>query len=140
MIAQHKNSLNFDKNDTSLVDEMSIRNKSFTKYLDKHTKGKRLFTVQEKCVMILGSKMINHKLAHLNNERATVFMENFRKKGVDKQIKFAASETVIPFNGYSFYKITYKGEFPESLLKAYRKMNELNNEDPRKEYKKDRKK
>jgi len=140
MIAQHKNSLNFDKNDTSLVDEMSIRNKSFTKYLDKHTKGKLLFTVQDKCVMLLGSKMINHKLAHLINERATAFMENFRKKGVDKQIRFAASETVIPFNGYSFYKITYKGEFPESLLKAYRKMNELNNEDPRKEYKKDRKK
>jgi len=45
----------------------------------------------------------------------------------------------LPFNGYSVYKIAYKGEFPAPLLKAYQKMNELNNEDPRKEYKKDRK-
>ncbi|MDD4970035.1 MAG: DUF748 domain-containing protein [Paludibacter sp.] len=134
MIAHHKNSLNFDKNDSSKVDEMSIRNKSFTKYLDKQTKGKLLFTVQDKSVVLLGTKMINHKLTHLNNEREHRFMENFSKKGVEKQIKFTASETVIPFNGYSFYKITYKGEYPASLLKAYRKMNELNNDDPRKEY------
>jgi len=139
LIAHHKNSLNFDRSDSVQVNEMSIRNKLFSKYLDKHTKGRNLFTVQDKCVMLIGSKMIDHKLALLNNERANAFMDNFRKKGVDKKIKFAAPETVLPFNGYSVYKIAYKGEFPAPLLKAYQKMNELNNEDPRKEYKKDRK-
>lgn len=140
MIDHQKNSMNFDKNDSVLVDEMSIRNNLFTRYLDKKTTGKNLFTVQDKCSILLGSKMINTKLTHLNNQRVNAFMENFRKKGVEKQIKFSSSETVIPFNGYSFYKIIYKGVFPESLIKAYKKMNELNNEDPRKEYKMDRKK
>ena len=55
-------------------------------------------------------------------------------------MKFLKSENVIPYNGFSFYKIEYKGEFPESLLKAYQKMNELDNEIPRKKFEKERKK
>jgi hypothetical protein len=50
-----------------------------------------------------------------------------------------AGENTIPYNGFSFYKITYKGDVPESLTKAYRKMNELNDEAPRKIFKKERK-
>jgi hypothetical protein len=30
----------------------------------------------------------------------------------------------VPYNGFSFYKIVYKGEIPESLKKAYSQMNE----------------
>ncbi len=41
---------------------------------------------------------------------------------------------------FHIYKIDYKGEFPESLIKAYQKMNELNDEAPRKKFKQERKK
>ena len=33
-----------------------------------------------------------------------------------------------------------KGEYPESLIKAYQKMNELNEKAPRKKFKEERKK
>jgi hypothetical protein len=58
---------------------------------------------------------------------------------VDKQIKISNNEYVIPYNGFSFYKIEYNGEIPESLIKAYQEMNDLNNEAPRKKYEQERK-
>jgi hypothetical protein len=136
----HQQALSLDNIDSTLIDEMSIRDKSFTTYLNNQTQGKILFTVQEKSELLIGRKSLNSKLLHLSKEREHAFMENFREKGVEKQVRFASVEAVIPFNGYSFYKISYKGEFPVQLIKAYQKLNELNNEDPRKEYKKDRKK
>ena len=63
----------------------------------------------------------------------------FKKKGVENRIKIYTAENNIPYNGFSFYKIVYKGELPAALTKAYRKMNGLNNEAPRKKYKKERK-
>lgn len=38
-----------------------------------------------------------------------------------------------------FYKIDYDGEYPKALLKAYEKIEELNDQPPRKKFKKDRK-
>ena len=49
-------------------------------------------------------------------------------------------ENDTPYNGYSFYKIVYKGETPPDLIKAFQKMNELNDEAPRKKFEEDRKK
>ena len=40
---------------------------------------------------------------------------------------------------FSFYKIEYKGEYPESLIKAYQELNELNDKAPREKFKKERK-
>jgi hypothetical protein len=50
-----------------------------------------------------------------------------------------AGQNVIPYNGFSFYKIVYQGEFPESLIKAYQKMNDLNDEELRNKYEMERK-
>ena len=57
---------------------------------------------------------------------------------MDNRVKILKGEQVVPYNGFSFYKIEYKGEFPESLIKAYHNMNELNNEAPRKKFKQER--
>lgn len=126
-------------NDSTLIDNMSIKNSRFVHYINQQIKDPLIYTVQEKSSLMLGSGNIDNKLALINKAREKVFLDFFRDKGVEKQVKFTSTNNVIPFNGYSFYKITYKGEFPEPLLKAHCKMNELNNEKPRKEYKKDRK-
>ena len=99
-----------------------------------------LFTIQDKCNRFVGSAIVNAKFKQLNKEREDAFMFYFKKKDVDDHVKIYTGENIIPYNGFSFYKIEYKGEFPESLIKAYQKMNELNDEAPRKEFKKDRKK
>jgi hypothetical protein len=85
-------------------------------------------------------QIVNAKLKELNNARRNVFLSYFKDKKVEKQVSILLSESVVPYNGFSFYKIEYKGEFPESLLKAYRRMNDLNNAEPRSRFKKDRKK
>jgi len=136
----HKNKAEFNKNDSITVGKMSVKDKSFNEYLNKHTNSKLIFTTQGKSALFVGLTEINQMSKKLNNERENNFKQAFIKKGVLKQVKFLVSKSVLPFNGYSFYKITYHGELPEALLTAYSRMNELNNEVPRKAYKKDRKK
>ena len=55
-------------------------------------------------------------------------------------MKISADQNVVPYNGFSFYKIIYKGEFPDDIKKAYLKMNELNDKAPRNLFKKERRK
>jgi hypothetical protein len=49
------------------------------------------------------------------------------------------AEAVVPFNGFSYYKLSYQGEFPKSFLKAYSEMEELNQEPPREKFEEKRK-
>jgi hypothetical protein len=138
MAVNHKNKAEFNKNDSVTVCKMSIKDKPFNEYLNKHTNSRLIFTTQGKSALLIGSNEINEQFKQLSVNRENVFKQPFIKKGVMKQVKFTDSESVLPFNGYSFYKIIYHGELPEVLLTAYSRMNELNNEVPRKAYKKDR--
>ena len=140
MAINHKNAHSFTVEDSVTVNKMSVRNSLFIQYLNKHTKGDLLFTIQAKCAQFIGSEFITTKFNRLNKERENAFRLRFKESGVEKRIKIYKGENVIPYYGFSFYKITYKGEFPTSLLKAYRQMNEFNNEAPRKKYLKERKK
>lgn len=119
---------------------MSVKDSLFVHYLNRHIKDSLVFTIQEKCTSIIDSSVINSEFHKLIKDRESAFNIFFNKRNVEKQIKRSKNENVIPFNGFSFYRIEYNGEFPESLIKAYRKMNELNNEAPRKKYKQERRK
>jgi len=99
-----------------------------------------MFTIQEKCSKYTGLVLINSRFKQLNKRREEAFIQEFKQKGVQNRIKMHAGENNIPYNGFSYYKIVYKGEIPETLSKAYQKMNELNDEAPRKLFKKERKK
>ena len=140
MASNHNNNDKFNKKDSDEVSKMSIKDKLFNEYLNKHISNRLIFTTQQKSGLLIGKSEINRLLKQLNSKRENVFMQSFIKKGVLKQVKFTSPKSVIPFNGYSFYKIVYHGELPETLLIAYSRMNELNNEVPRKAYKKQRKK
>lgn len=98
-----------------------------------------LFTIQDKCNKFIGTTVVDARFNQLNKEREAAFMLDFKKGGVQNRVKMHTGENEIPYNGFSYYKITYKGEIPEALNKAYRKMNELNDETPRKKFKKERK-
>jgi len=135
-----KNIQSLNELDSEKVDKMSVKNSSFVHYLDKQINDSLIFTIQEKCYRIIDSATINTKFAQLNKERENVFLSFFRRKEVRKRINISPGENVIPYNGFSFYKIEYKGELPKSLIKAYREMNELNAEAPRKKFKKERQK
>jgi hypothetical protein len=130
----------FTENDSIKIDKMSAKDSAFVQFLDKQVRDSLLFTIQEKCLRFIGENRVNEKLRELNEERKKNFMFYFNDEGVANRVKFHPKENVIPFNGFSFYGISYKGSLPESLLKAYREMNQLDQKPPRKEYKNERKK
>ncbi len=125
---------NFGEDDSVFVEKMSIKDSMFVSYLNKNTKDSMLFTIQDKCAVLLNSSMVDAKLNKLYQDRINVFKQFFEDdKNLDR-VKIVKGKNVVPFNGYSYFKIDYKGEFPEKLLKAYRRMNLLNNESPRDKY------
>ena len=134
-----KNEKDFSHEDEQAVEKMSIKDAKFVSFLNKQTADSMLFTVQDKCARLIG-KIVESKLNQLIKERETVFLAYFRDRNVEKRIKISSDQNVIPYNGFSFYKMQYKGEFPKDLMKAYKRMNELNDEAPRNLFKKERKK
>jgi hypothetical protein len=135
----NKNSGSFSSQDSEKVDKMSIKDPFFVKYLNKHITDSLNYTIQGKCAGIIDSAFINRKYDQLNKERQIAFMLSFKKRKVDDRVKILKGQNVIPYNGFSFYKVEYKGDFPESLIKAYNQLNELDNEAPRKKFREERK-
>jgi len=136
----NKSKQSFSEEDSVIVDKMSIKNAVFVNYLNKHIKDSLLFTIQDKCVSFLDTSIVNNKSSQLNKARKNVFLAFFIDRNVEKRIRISEGENIIPFDGFSFYKIAYKGEYPESILRAYRKLDEYNNEAPRKKYRVERRK
>jgi hypothetical protein len=140
LLSKGVKSLTISKDDSLKIDRMSVKDSTFVHYLNKRASKSLMFTVQDKCNNFIGIAIINAKFRRLNEERKEAFMSQFKDKNVERRVKIYQGENTIPFNGFSFYKIVYNGDYPKSLIKAYKKMNKLNNEDPRKEFNKERKK
>jgi hypothetical protein len=129
----------FKEEDSLKVEKMSIKDPGFEKFLDAYVKDTSIFTIQQKCRIYLGEKVINEKYAQLLKAREDAFLKFFRENDTEKQVRILASDNTIPYNGFSYYKISYKGDIPDDLRKAYEKMQEYNSENPRKQYKQWRK-
>ncbi len=123
------------ESDIEKIDKMSAKDAQFVQHLNKVLKDTLIFTIQEKCSRYIGSSIVDSEFKKLNENRKSIFINFFKKENVEGRVKIAQANTVIPYNGFSFYKIEYKGELPKSLLNAYNDMNQLNNESPRRKYK-----
>lgn len=140
LMLHSKSTTPFCEDDSLAVEKMSIKDSLFNNYLTAQANDSLLFTVQDKCSKIISSDLIDKKFKELNSNREKAFMLFFKEQKVEKQVLFLKAENTIPFNGFSFYKMEYNGKLPESLVNAYQQMLELNNEVPRKKFKKERKK
>lgn len=120
------------------IDRMSIKDSLFVDYLKARTHQPLLFTVQDRCLALVGQKEVNEKFDILLADRKKAFMNYFKEKHVSERIKIKPMEDKIPYAGFSSYRIDYNGKLPPELEEAMDKMNELNNERPRKKFKKDR--
>lgn len=138
--ANHINDKTFSEKDSLNITKMAIRDSSFMRYLNAHVKDKLLFTLQEKCTKLVGLKIIDGELKHLNKNRQQIFTDYFTRQQVAGRVHIQNTRNSIPFDGFSYYEIRYKGDVPPDLQKAYQKMNELNAEGPRKKYRKEHKK
>jgi hypothetical protein len=123
--------------DSLVIDKMSIKDTLFIHYLNHQVSDSMMFTVQEKCYVLVGKELVEKRFTELLKKRENVFRSYFGK--ATAQIKFRGEENVVPFNGFSYYKISYKGEIPDQLARAYKEMQQLNSAAPRKKYLKERK-
>lgn len=121
--------------DTSNIEKISIKDSTFIKYLDSRTTSKLLFTIQDKCRKIVSSDVVNNRYNDLLKHRKAAFMAYFKEEGVADRVKIQGVTVKIPYNGFSLYRINYKGDIPNELLEAYRTINDFNNKNPRKKYK-----
>ncbi len=123
------------ESDSESVERMSVKDSAFVRYLNNHLKKSLTFTIQDKCAQLIDESIVNNKFKQLNEQREKKFLSFFDKNDIGKRIKINKPETVIPYNGFSLYKIEYKGEMPKDLKKAYDDLDELNQEKPRKKFK-----
>jgi hypothetical protein len=126
--------------DTIVIDKISVKDSSFTRYLDKKVNTNGLYTVQDKCMKLVGKGKVDKKYNKLLSDRYKTFMAYFKEEGLEKRLKMVAKIDKMPYNGFSLYKISYKGEVPEELQEDYERINELNSRAPREKFKKTREK
>ncbi len=131
---------NYTMEDSIFVEKMSVKDSFFVRHVTKHVKNKLLFTMQDKCAAFLGNNIVETEYKRLARGRETAFINYFKARGVHRQVKFRNGVNHVPYNGFSFYKIEYKGELPYDLYKAYSKMNDLDDSPPRRRFKKERRK
>jgi hypothetical protein len=130
----------FSKKDSAVVDKMSIKDSLFVRFINRQVKDTMLFTIQEKCIAYIGKsairdtgnylaegrKKVDFQFSRLVKEREKVVRSFFNEASVANRLKFLKEENGVPYNGFSFYKVEYKGDLPKNLKKAYMQMNTLN--------------
>lgn len=131
---QNRKGSALSESDSVTVDHISNKDVDFMAYLNKVCNDTMLYTVQDQCYCFIGHTIVDEKYKELEATRKRAFLAAFKEKGCEKQIQFKNSENVIPYNGYTIFKLNYNGEIPDFLVKAFHKMDELNEEGPRKKY------
>ncbi len=134
---QYRSPMN--EEDSLSIDKISSKDASFVKYLDHKVTDTMLFTRQGKCYRLVGETVVNQKYDQLLKGREQAVVDCFKEQGTDRQVRFHANTSTVPFNSFSYLKIEYSGIVPESLKLAYNKLYDLNSETPRSNYYKFRK-
>lgn len=122
------------KEDSLQIVKMSIKDSAFTRFLNSHAGKKLVFTAQEKAAHLIDAKVLDEKLNELEEKRTHEFLNYFKESGLEDRVKLSATKNAVPYNGFSYFKIEYKGDIPSDLLKDYQEMEGLNNKAPRDRY------
>jgi len=120
------------------IENMSNKDSLFIRFLNSKVDKTLLFTVQDKCLALIGPQVVETKFRKLLKDRETVFMNYFKTQQFSDRIRIKPMENKIPYAGFSSYRIDYNNKLPQELGKAIDKMNDLNNKNPRKKFKKER--
>lgn len=139
LLREKKKAADFTEGDMETVDKMSMKDSLFVHFLNRQVHDSMLFTMEDKAERFLDAAMVQSSLNRLMAARQEVFMAFFKEKGVDGQVRFVKAVDLVPFNGFSYFKVDYDGELPAKLRTAYDEMQNLNDEAPRKAYRQERK-
>ena len=133
-LLNRKNKMDFTEEDSLAVSKMSVKDPDLVRHISKNLSDTVMFTLHEKCINFVGKEIVNKQMKQLIKNRETAFREIFIANGTESQMSVRATQNDIPYNGFSYFKLEYPGEIPNSLRRAYQRMNDLNDEVPRKKY------
>ncbi len=131
---QQRTDSHLSERDSITVTKMAIKDSNFVRFLNQHTPQNLVFTIQSKCEHYVRTSVVEAQFATLAKERKRVFMDYFKAQGLEKQVRITATKNTVPYNGFSFYRITYKGEFPKDLLEANQALDRLDESSPRSQF------
>jgi hypothetical protein len=122
--------------DSIRLEKLSVKkiSRHLVKGLTPITRDTTMFTIHDKCNYFLGDNRVDIQYQRLLNDRENALRSILVRKGVDKQVVIHSNKSVIPFDGFSSYKIQYNGELPSALKESYVKLYNLNNHRPRNKY------
>jgi len=126
------------ESDSIEIERMSIKDAEFVKYLNDQVADEMLFTTYHKALNLIDPSVINKVFSELKVARERTFIALFKEEGVENQVHLNDEISTTPYNGFSFYSISYKDNFPEYVTKAFEKMNELDKTPIREKYEKNR--
>lgn len=130
----HKDVKVLSEKDSLELDKMSVKEDAIVSYLRSQVNDNLLFTVQALCLKLVGTDVVDSRFAQLSAEREAAFMLQFNNKGVGKRVLMKKAITDIPYNGFSLYKIDYRGAFPADLTEAYQQLDEYDGKKPRRKF------
>jgi hypothetical protein len=105
------------EDDSVQISKMSIKDKSFIKYLDRVTNAANIdFTTQGKCLRLVGQGNVDLFYNKLIDERKNEILNYFSK--VKDRVTFLKGTDGVPATGFSNYIFNYKGEKPEAISKS----------------------
>lgn len=129
-----KSTKQFSENDSLEVVRMDPKDANFIKYLRNNTKDNLVYTTQELCQRLIGAKLVEEQYNRLLVQREKVFLDYFRQNQVEKRVQVQKTEARVPFNGFSFYRVSYNGAIPPDLKEAFEELREFDNQKPRKKF------
>lgn len=122
------------KDDSAKVEKMSTNDRSFKKFLNSKFRDPAMLTLQERCYKYVGSEIVDTRYKQLISSRESSFMKYFKDNNTSDRIEILKIREEMPVNWFSYYRLNYKGDIPESLSEAFNKLYELNTEPPRRQY------
>ena len=140
MLTNNIKAMAYSDKDSEYVEKISSKNPAFVRFINKRIRDTMMFTLQQKCNAFVGESFVDARFNKLKKDRQRAFLALMKEQGVAGQVTMRPGESAIPYNGFSYYKLAYNGEIPPKLIKAYKELDEFNEEAPRDEYVKERKK
>jgi hypothetical protein len=126
----------FSSGDSMTVNKMSVKDPAFMQTLKKGSGAgdTLMFTIQDKCRYYVGKADVDAIYKRLLKERQDHFRQYFIATGTISRMNFHSSTDSVPYNGFSGYKITYRGVAPPSVQRAYESMHTFDSKRMRKKY------
>lgn len=108
----------------------------FVKAIDQF---QHVYSTKQNMMRYAGLRQVHQHYRQLQEVRKQEFLSAFGEGTARNRVTFLKHKDRMPFNGFSEYRISYKGNIPEDLRTAFEELQHYNDRSPRDRFKRFRK-